>query len=95
MKISFYHVNKSQISNISGKNDGPKFIDSWTKGDPRFNDKKNPLYNKIANADSDWRSSLTVEDFRDFVFYANNKYGEKCSDCLSLTNNCPIHFFYH
>jgi hypothetical protein len=33
----------------------------------------------------------TVEDFRDFVFYANNKYGEKCSDCLSLTNNCPIH----
>lgn len=76
---------------LCGKNDGPKFIDSWTKGDPRFNDKKNPLYNKIANADIDWRSSLTVEDFRDFVFYANNTYGEKCSDCLSLTNNCPIH----
>jgi hypothetical protein len=26
---------------LCGKNDGPKFIDSWTKGDPRFNDKKN------------------------------------------------------
>ncbi|XP_052082387.1 uncharacterized protein LOC127720014 [Mytilus californianus] len=75
---------------LCGKNDGPKFIESWSKGDPRFNDKKNPLYNKIADPESDWRSSLSVEDFRDFVYYSNNSFGEKCSDCIALSV-CPLH----
>lgn len=76
---------------LCGSTDGPKFIESWTKGDPRFNDKKNPLYNKLAQPDSDWRTDLSVEDFKDFVYYSNNTYGDKCNDCLSLTNYCPLH----
>ena len=76
---------------LCGNPDGPKFIESWTKGDPRFNDKKNPLYNKIANPETDWRTNLSVEDFKDFVYYSNNTYGEQCNDCQSLTNYCPLH----
>ncbi|XP_021360403.1 uncharacterized protein LOC110454914 [Mizuhopecten yessoensis] len=74
---------------ICGQQNGPKFLDYWKLGDPRFNDPDNPLYNKKADRDSDWRDRLSPEDFRDFTHFAKFKYGteeEKCKDCLSLVD---------
>ncbi|XP_062574312.1 uncharacterized protein LOC134236151 [Saccostrea cucullata] len=74
---------------ISGKRNGPSFIDYWTLGDPRFNDKNNPLYDLSANEFSDWRDTLSIEKFRDFVHYAKFQYGDesnKCQECLNLSN---------
>ncbi|XP_060078473.1 uncharacterized protein LOC132557961 [Ylistrum balloti] len=74
---------------ICGQKDGPKFLDYWKLGDPRFNDPDNPLYNKKADRDSDWRDRLSPEDFRDFVHFAKFKYGtdeERCRDCSSLVD---------
>ncbi|XP_069109360.1 uncharacterized protein [Argopecten irradians] len=74
---------------ICGKIDGPQFLDYWKLGDPRFNDPDNPLYNKKADRESDWRDRLSPEDFRDFIHFAKFKYGtdeEKCRDCLSLVD---------
>ncbi|XP_033746231.1 uncharacterized protein LOC117331562 [Pecten maximus] len=74
---------------ICGQANGPKFLDYWKLGDPRFNDPDNPLYNKKVERDSDWRDRLSPEDFRDFVHFAKFRYGtdeEKCRDCLSLVD---------
>lgn len=79
---------------LCGVPHGPRFIEYWRLGDPRFNDSKNPLYNPSQVSDSDWRESLTVEDFRDFLHYAKFKYGtddDKCKECLSLVGNHKIH----
>ncbi|XP_061187815.1 uncharacterized protein LOC133195863 [Saccostrea echinata] len=73
---------------LTGKRNGPIFIDYWTLGDPRFNDENNPLYAPLSNEFSDWRDSLSVEKFRDFLHYAKFKYGtesNKCQECLDLS----------
>lgn len=72
---------------IMGALDGPRCLDFWTLGDPRFNDSENPLFAPRQCPASDWRELLTVDIFRNFYNYARYKYGadkDKCSECQSL-----------
>ena len=71
---------------IMGLHNKP-LLEIWTLGDPRFNDKENPLFAPHQSPDDDWRTILTVELYRDFYNYAHYKYGSadsKCSECLNL-----------
>ncbi|KAK3612008.1 hypothetical protein CHS0354_021683 [Potamilus streckersoni] len=75
---------------ICGGPDGPKFLDFWQLGDPRFNDTENPLYDLKANRLSDWRDDVSVEQFRAFFQYAKFKYGkemDQCKECSDLRQN--------
>ncbi|KAL3852476.1 hypothetical protein ACJMK2_016109 [Sinanodonta woodiana] len=75
---------------ICGGPDGPKFLDVWQLGDPRFNDIDNPLYDPKANRLTDWRDNLSVEQFRDFLQYAkfkNGKETDQCKACSDLRHN--------
>ena len=72
---------------ILGRPNGPLFLDCWKLGDPRFNDRDNPLFAPHMDPLSDWRATLTVESFREFLFYAKSKYGspeDKCVVCNEL-----------
>lgn len=74
---------------LNGKKGGPSFINYWTLGDPRFNDEENPLYAPYLNESSDWRETLSADQFRDFLHYAKFKYGsesDKCQECLILSS---------
>lgn len=61
---------------FNGKRNGPSFVSYWRLGDPRFNDEKNPLYAPFMDELSDWRDSLTGDNFRDFLHYAKFAYGQ-------------------
>lgn len=72
---------------IMGNKKGPVSMDFWTLGDPRFEDKDNPLFAPHLNPDDDWRNVLTVDMFKDFYNYARFKYGmpdDKCNECHRL-----------
>lgn len=74
---------------FNGKRNGPSFVSYWKLGDPRFNDEKNPLYAPFMNELSDWRDTLTGDNFRDFLHYAKFAYGsdsDKCQECLILSS---------
>ena len=74
---------------LNGKKCGPSFINYWTLGDPRFNDEENPLYAPYLSESSDWRETLSADQFRDFLHYAKFKYGsesDKCQECLILSS---------
>ena len=68
---------------LCGKENGPKYVENWNEGDPRFNDVRNPLYNASSLHDSDWRDDLCPEGYKNFVHYVRLKYGHRCPDCLS------------
>ena len=72
---------------ILGRPGGPLFLDCWKLGDPRFKDQNNPLFAPHMDPLSDWRNTLTVESFREFLFYAKAKYGgreDRCDTCFEL-----------
>ena len=53
------------------------FITDWRKGDPRFNDPNNPLYNLRADKRSDWRDSVSFGQFKDFLAYVREERDKK------------------
>ena len=72
---------------ILGQPKGPQFLKFWKLGDPRFNDSDNPLFAPHMDPLKDWRNSLTAESFREFLYYAKEKYGaeeDKCEECTGL-----------
>ncbi|XP_041348944.1 uncharacterized protein LOC121368327 [Gigantopelta aegis] len=70
-----------------GDESGPKFLEFWSRGDPRFNDRCNPLYNPVAFSDTDWRDDCEIEDYQEFFCYVRAKYEREkdmCVRCLEL-----------
>ena len=75
---------------IDGQANGPQFLKFWKLGDPRFNDPDNPLFAPHMDPLTDWRNSLTAETFKEFLYYAKDKYGsdeDKCEECTKIRNH--------
>lgn len=73
---------------LSGNPEGPKYVNFWTGGDPRFNDPKNPLFNLNSPHGSDWRLDITVPEFIKFCNYVMLTYApdsNKCKSCMSMS----------
>ena len=64
----------------------PVNLKFWTKGDPRFCEPGNPLYDLTADNMSDWREGLTLEKFQEFYAWCSLNDSlvapeNQCQDC--------------
>ncbi|KAL5013640.1 hypothetical protein ScPMuIL_007910 [Solemya velum] len=78
---------------ISGNPEGPKYVNFWLGGDPRFIDPKNPLFCLNSPRGSDWRLDITVPEFVKFCNYVMLTYtpdSEKCKLCMSMVGQTDM-----
>ncbi|KAL8587160.1 hypothetical protein ACOMHN_026127 [Nucella lapillus] len=85
-----YHLDdctrKFSLQFLKGVPSSPVDLGFWEKKDPRFCYPENPLWNPGAGTNSDWRTGLTIEKFREFYAWCSfsddiMRKEDQCQDC--------------
>ena len=71
------HFNQYMNERLNGSPKGPMFLKGWPENtDPRFTEIENPMYNKTADPNSDWRDDVDYIKYVKLLDYVQKRVVE-------------------